>query len=432
MKQANRILLIAPHASYRTAAYLEVTKQLGFDCVVGSTGHHAVSNSPGSTIVNLDRGSIDLDLQRLQKQHGRTPFSGIIATDDSVVEIVAALSNLLQLPGNPVGAVRRTCRKDLLKNALLSSTVQTPAGFEVRLDQPFESQISSATYPCVAKPLTLSASRGVIKAKNCGELKVALARIWKLIQKEGEDKYPIALVEEFIPGSEIAVEGLLLHGVLSVLAIFDKPIALDGPYFEETIYVTPSALGEVEQRQVKKVLSNTCEQLGLRYGPVHAECRLNEHGIWVIDVASRSIGGQCGRLIKAGTGITLEELIVRNSIGEISEDCVVKRTVGVMMIPVPGRGGVLRRIEGLGNAIRTPGVTGVELDARPGSILTPWPEGCAYPGFIFAEGRSRGRVVESLERAHAELNFVYSPSLPVHVVTSKSRLQPLKTDSVGL
>jgi len=430
VKQAKRILLIAPYGSYRTAAYVTIAKQLGFDCIVGSTGYHAVSHVPGSTIINLDLGSADLDLERLQKQHDRTPFHGVIATDDSVVEFGAELAKRLHLPGNSVEAVRRTCRKDLLKNAFLNSTVLSPSGFKVRLDRPFESQISLSTYPCVAKPLNLSASRGVIRADNPGELKGALARIWRLIRREGEDKHPIALVEQFISGKEIAVEGLLSNGVLSILAIFDKPIPLNGPYFEETIYVTPSALSGAEQQEVKQVLSRACQRLELRQGPVHAECRLNEQGIWIIDIASRSIGGQCGQLIKAGTGVTLEEMIVRNSVGESTTSKVIEKAVGVMMIPVAGSGGILRRIEGLGNATRVPGVTSVELDARPGQILTPWPEGCAYPGFIFAEAGSTDEVVRRLEQAHAELKFVYSPALPVHVVTATSSSQLFRTDNV--
>ena len=430
MNQAKRILLIAPYGSYRTAAYVKIAKQLGFDCIVGSTGYHAVSHVAGSTIIKLDLDSTDLDLERLQEQHSRTPFQGVIATDDSVVEIAAGLAKRLHLPGNSVEAVRRTCRKDLLRNAFLNSTVLSPSGFKVRLDRPFERQISLSTYPCVAKPLNLSASRGVIRADNPGELKGALARIWRLIRREGEDKHPIALVEQFISGKEIAVEGLLSNGVLSILAIFDKPIPLNGPYFEETIYVTPSALSGAEQQEVKQVLSRACQRLELRQGPVHAECRLNEQGIWIIDIASRSIGGQCGQLIKAGTGVTLEEMIVRNSVGESTTSKVIEKAVGVMMIPVAGSGGILRRIEGLGNATRVPGVTSVELDARPGQILTPWPEGCAYPGFIFVEADSTDIVVRRLEQAHAELKFVYSPALPVHVVTATSSSQLFRTDNV--
>ena len=430
MNQAKRILLIAPYGSYRTAAYVKIAKQLGFDCIVGSTGYHAVSHVAGSTIIKLDLDSTDLDLERLQEQHSRTPFQGVIATDDSVVEIAAGLAKRLHLPGNSVEAVRRTCRKDLLRNAFLNSTVLSPSGFKVRLDRPFERQISLSTYPCVAKPLNLSASRGVIRADNPGELKGALARIWRLIRREGEDKHPIALVEQFISGKEIAVEGLLSNGVLSILAIFDKPIPLNGPYFEETIYVTPSALSGAEQQEVKQVLSHACQRLELRQGPVHAECRLNEQGIWIIDIASRSIGGQCGQLIKAGTGVTLEEMIVRNSVGESTTSKVIEKAVGVMMIPVAGSGGILRRIEGLGNATRVPGVTSVELDARPGQILTPWPEGCAYPGFIFAEAGSTDEVVRRLEQAHTELKFVYSPALPVHVVTATSSSQLFRTDNV--
>ncbi|HBK76986.1 MAG TPA: phosphoribosylglycinamide synthetase, partial [Gammaproteobacteria bacterium] len=291
-------------------------------------------------------------------------------------------------------------------------------------------QILFASYPCVAKPLTLSASRGVIRADNSEQLKAALARIWRLIQKEGEDDYPVALVEQFISGKEIAVEGLLSDGDLSTLAIFDKPIPLNGPYFEETIYVTPSALSETEQQEVQAVLSQACQLLELRQGPVHAEFRLNEQGIWIIDIASRSIGGQCSQLIRAGTGVTLEELIVRNSVGENATNQVIKKAVGVMMIPVPGSGGILRRIEGLGNAARVSGVTGVELDARPGQILTPWPEGCAYPGFIFAEAKSTDKVIRALKLAHAELKFVYSPSLPVRVAAATSRSQQTRTGNV--
>ena len=430
MKQAKRILLITPYGSYRTAAYVTVTGQLGFDCIIASTGYHAVSHAPGSTIISLEGGSTNLDLGRLQKQHRRTPFQGVIATDDSVVEIAAALTERLRLPGNSVEAVRRTCRKDLLKKALLNSPVLSPKGFEVGLDRPYESQILFASYPCVAKPLTLSASRGVIRADNSEQLKAALARIWRLIQKEGEDDYPVALVEQFISGKEIAVEGLLSDGDLSTLAIFDKPIPLNGPYFEETIYVTPSALSETEQQEVQAVLSQACQLLELRQGPVHAEFRLNEQGIWIIDIASRSIGGQCSQLIRAGTGVTLEELIVRNSVGENATNQVIKKAVGVMMIPVPGSGGILRRIEGLGNAARVSGVTGVELDARPGQILTPWPEGCAYPGFIFAEAKSTDKVIRALKLAHAELKFVYSPSLPVRVAASTSRSQQTRTGNV--
>ena len=408
MKQAKRVLLIAPYGSYRTAAYVKIAKQLGFDCIVGSTGYHAVSHVPGSTIINLDLGSVDLDLERLQKQHDRTAFHGVIATDDSVVEIAAELAKRLHLPGNSVEAVRRTCRKDLLKNAFLNSTVLSPSGFEVRLDRPFETQISFSTYPCVAKPLTLSASRGVIRADNPGELKAALARIWRLIQKEGEDKYPIALVERFIPGKEIAVEGLLLNGVLSILAIFDKPIPLNGPYFEETIYVTPSALSDAEQQEVKRVLSRACECLELRQGPVHAECRLNEQGIWIIDIASRSIGGQCGQLIKAGTGVTLEEMIVRNSVGENTPNEIIEKAVGVMMIPVL-KDGILRVVRGLDGARSVAGVESIQITIPLGQRVKPLPEGRHYLGFIFARSSQPETAEASLRRAYEELEIVIDP-----------------------
>ena len=204
-------------------------------------------------------------------------------------------------------------------------------------------------------------------------------------------------------------------GELTLLAVFDKPNPLKGPYFEETIYVTPSRQSESVLSLVENQLATACRELGLRWGPVHAECRLNESGIWIIEIACRSIGGRCGQLLEFSTGRTLEEIIVANAVGEKADYKLDIEAAGVMMIPVPGQGGVVRRVEGIGEATRIPLVSSVEIDVRPGQTLVPWPEGCSYPGFIFAIGGDPESVENALEAAHQRLDFVLAPVLPLRV-----------------
>jgi len=216
------------------------------------------------------------------------------------------------------------------------------------------------------------------------------------------------LIESFIPGAEVAVEGLLRAGQLEVLAIFDKPDPLDGPYFEETYYVTPSRHPRAVQDAVAARVAEACAAYGLREGPVHAECRINERGVWVLEIAARTIGGLCGRLLRFGTGYGLEELVLQHALGRRVATRGADGAAGVLMIPIP-QAGILRRVEGVLAASRVPHIEEVVIDVREGYELVPLPEGASYLGFIFARAPSAAEAEAALRAAHAELRIVVAP-----------------------
>jgi biotin carboxylase len=277
-------------------------------------------------------------------------------------------------------------------------------------------------FPCVVKPLMLSASRGVIRADGEAQFVGAVRRLERILRTpeaaaDGEAARQV-LVEGFIPGREVALEGLLVKGDLHVLALFDKPDPLDGPFFEETIYVTPSRLPSTVQAEIAACTARAAQALGLRDGPVHAELRVNRHGPSVIEIAARSIGGLCSRTLRFGTGLSLEELILRQALGmEIHSLERERRAVGVMMIPIP-RAGVLKEVRGQTEARAVAGIDEVAITAHPGQDLVPLPEGASYPGFIFARAESPERVEAALREAHRRLEFVVmAPRKPSEAVS---------------
>ncbi len=270
------------------------------------------------------------------------------------------------------------------------------------------------TYPCVVKPLRLSGSRGVIRADDLAEFVAAFTRLTRLLLGDGNplDRTEV-LVEDFIPGGEVALEGLLTDGKLRVLALFDKPDPLDGPFFEETIYVTPSRLPARTQRAIAQVAGAAAVSIGLRHGPVHAELRVNERGPWMLEIAGRSIGGLCSTILEFGTGMTLEELILRHALGlELPSLERSGQAAGVMMIPIP-RGGLLQAVRGVEEAAAVPHITGVEITAKLQSTIVPLPEGNSYLGFIFARAGDPATAEAALRAAHAKLAFDIKPLLPV-------------------
>jgi biotin carboxylase len=262
-------------------------------------------------------------------------------------------------------------------------------------------------FPCVLKPLTLSASRGVIRANTPDQFMAAVRRIGALLQREdvsvSGDAADFLLAEAYIPGLEVALEGLLMDGRLHALALFDKPDPLEGPFFEETLYVTPSRLPADVQARITDVTASACAALGLREGPVHAELRVNSDGAWILEVAPRSIGGLCSRTLRFGTGMTLEELILRHALGwPIASLERERRPAGVMMIPIP-RAGRLGDVSGQADAAAVPGVEEIAITAHEGQELVPLPEGWQYLGFIFARADTADAVEAALRAAHARL-----------------------------
>jgi biotin carboxylase len=329
--------------------------------------------------------------------------------DDATTVVGAAIGKALGLRANAPAAVRATRDKQAMREALARSGVSQP-GFVVAsvADDP-RVVAAGARYPCVLKPLVLSASRGVIRADGAAEFVTAWQRLSAIlaeaeVQALGEGARKI-LVEDFVPGVEVALEGMLTDGRLITLALFDKPDPLDGPFFEETIYVTPSRLPEPAQKAIADCAAEAARALGLTDGPVHVELRLNERGPWLIELAARSIGGLCSRTLSFGTGMSLEEIILRHALGwPIASLELGRPAAGVMMIPIP-RGGILERVNGIEEALAVPGIEDVNISMHAGQRIVPLPEGSAYLGFIFSRAGTPAEAETSLRRAHAILNF---------------------------
>lgn len=405
-----RILLIAPHGSYRTAPFLAAAKTRGIDVLIASEAKHSLVSAYAQGLhLNLD--DPQASLQTILREAQRQPFAAVLGCDDASTELAALAANALGLPHNPTAAVRLARRKDLARERLAQAGVPVPRHWRLDLTRPLAAQTEDIRFPCVLKPVALSASRGVIRANNLDELTHAAARIQVLLARAGlhdaEERETI-LVEEFIPGFEVAVEGLLTHGQLDILTIFDKPDPLDGPYFEETYYITPSRLDAPTQQALHATISAACAAYGLREGPIHAECRINKQGVWILEVAARTIGGLCGRLLRFGIDSGLEELVLLHALGERQEIASEPGGAGVLMIPIP-QAGILRRVEGVSAAGKVPYIEEVVIDVREGYELVPLPEGSSYLGFIFARAPSAAQAEAALRAAHACLHVVVMP-----------------------
>jgi len=412
-KAHSRLLLIAPPNSYRTVAYLESARQQGVDVLVASEGKHSLVGEIASGL-HVDLSSPDA-LDILLDADRDRPFSGVVATDDTTVELGSRIAQALDLPHNEPQAARNSRYKQLSRQALADAGVPVPDFRVVNLCGDVAGQCTGISFPCVVKPLSLSASRGVIRADNREELLSACARVEAILA--GEDMSDACLrsqvlVESFVSGPEVALEGLLYQGELAVLAIFDKPDPLQGPYFEETYYVTPSRHEVALQQQIIATVKAACAGMGLREGPVHAEVRLAGSGCVIIEVASRTIGGECARLLAFGTGHSLEALVIAHAVGNPLAIRPPEGAAGVLMIPIQ-RAGILRRIEGITAARAVPFIEDILISIREGYELVPLPEGSSYLGFMFACSATPEQVEAALRAAHDQLTVVVGPLLKI-------------------
>ena len=409
MAQRPRLLLLLPTSTYRTKAFVDAALGLGVDLVCATEQSSTLEDKAPDHLVTLDFANPRAAALKIAEATAARPLAAVVAVDDLTTVTAAAIAETLGLRANSVAAASAARNKHEMRQALAQARVPIPRFRLVSLEQDPSMVAFHSMYPCVVKPLTLSASRGVIRANDEDEFAAAVARIGKLLARadiavEG-DAARFLLVEEFIPGTEVALEGLLVAGRLETLALFDKPDPLDGPFFEETIYVTPSTLSAAVQSRISDVTASACAALGLREGPVHAELRVNEGGPWVLEVAARSIGGLCSRTLRFGTGMTLEEIILRQALGWPIASLVRERVAaGVMMIPIP-RAGTLRAVRGLADAQAEPGIEDVSITAHVGQTLEPLPEGSEYLGFIFARAETPDVVATALRAAHARLSF---------------------------
>jgi biotin carboxylase len=401
-----RVLLLLPTETYRAQDFLAAAERLEVDVVVGSERRQALANFLGDRAVVIPLGRVDAAVRIIADLHHRRPLDAILAVDDQGLAVAAAASARLGLVHNPVDAVTATRHKAVLRTRLGAGAVAQP---DFRLVPPTQSVAAAAAqigYPCVVKPVSRSGSQGVIRVDDAVEASVAADRIRALVG-------PVEplLVESFIVGPEVAVEALLVAGALHVLAVFDKPDPLDGPFFEETIYVTPSRQPAPVLASLAATVAAAARALGLSEGPVHAELRIGPDGRpVVIEVAARSIGGLCARALRFGAGVSLEEVIVRHAIGAGLEGLHRETEAsGVMMLPIRAAG-VLEEVSGQAEARAVEGVVGLEISIAPGRPVVPLPEGDRYLGFVFARGAAAADVELALRRAWAALDVVVRPA----------------------
>ena len=417
------VLLFASKLGYQTRAFDAAARRLGVRLFYVTDRCHELTNPWGDDALAVRFDAPEHAAARALGEFRKRNFTGILALGDRPAVAAAYTARGMGLRGNHPVAVEACHNKLRSREIFRDAGLPTPWFRTVPLTPQPEPALLGIHYPCVIKPLSLSASQGVMRADNREEFLAGSERLRHLFERpelrtQRESDFSHALVEEYLPGIEVAMEGILVDGELKVLAIFDKPDPLEGPYFEETIYAVPSRLPAESLRAVRRTAENAIRAIGLAHGPVHAEFRINKRGIWPIEVAPRPIGGLCARALEFQCPdhenlISLEELILRDAVGEdISRWEREQLASGVMMIPVPSSG-VLERVYGVEEAQRVRGVTEVEITARLHDAILAWPEGSSYLGFIFAKGETGKEVEEALRSAHSRLRFTIRETLPI-------------------
>ncbi len=407
------LLLLLPSMSYRGEAFLEAANKVGVYLTIGGDAPPEFLKQPPESFLQLDLYNTTTAVSAVLEFAKTSPIDVVLGVNDGTAVLASTISEALGLPANSIASVRAASNKQTMRSLLQQAGLPCPKFLITGIDEKPETIMPQVIFPCVLKPLSLSGSCGVIRADDPESFQNAFFRIVHLLKSferaEQEVVDRLILIEDFIPGIEVALEGLLTKDTFHPLALFDKPDPLNGPYFEETIYVTPSRLPPDIQTRISESLAKAARAIGLREGPVHGELRINDQGIWIIEVAARSIGGKCSRILEFGTGKSLEELILLHALEqELPSLDLTKKAGGVMMIPILQEG-ILERIEGQKEAEQVSGVEELVMTAEPGDRLIPLPEGKRYLGFILARGSKPEEVEETLRESHRQLTVVMKP-----------------------
>ena len=415
-----RIFLLATTTGYQTRVFGEAAARLGAELVFATDRCHVLEDPWRDAAIPVRFYEEDESLARLIEVATTRPVHGILAVGDRATVLAARVAAALSLPGHPEDAARRAANKLLMRRTCAAARLPTPWHLATSLDVEPADLVSALSFPCVVKPVALSGSRGVIRADNAGEFVAAFDRVRRLlgqpeIRAARDPANDLILIERYIEGREFALEAIVERGQLRPLALFDKPEPLVGPFFEETIYVTPSALSADEQVRLTKAVVDVTIALGLHHGPIHAECRMNADEIVVLEVAGRPIGGLCARALRftsnAHQVTSFEELLLRQALGE-PIDRYAREAVAsaLMMIPI-ARDGYFRGVEGLELAARVDGIDEIRITAKSGQRMVRLPEGDSYLGFMFARARTAADAVAALWEAHGRLRFTIDPAL---------------------
>jgi biotin carboxylase len=430
----NRIALVTHTTSYGAAGFVDACRRAGTNVVLASDRCHVLDRAwhwPADSLV-IDFSDPDAAATAIASaDDAASPIAAVLPVGGELpAKVAAAAARRLGLPANAPAAMASAANKLLLREQLAAASdaaVRQPRFLAVACGTRPDEVADRVTapggvgFPCVVKPLVLSGSRGVMRADDRSSLAAAIARLERLLadpavrhpDPEGAGRY---LVESFVAGPEFALEGILTRGALDVLALFDKPDPLDGPTFEETIYVTPSRLPSADQRRLAATAAAAARALGLETGPVHAELRwsLQDDAPVMIEIAARPIGGLCARALRFEGGFSLEDVVVRHALGATDVPARIGAASGVMMIPIPARvPSALRAVDGVEAARAVAGVDDVVISVRVGETLVPLPEGASYTGFVFATGDTPAVVERALRDATAKLRFTVAPLVPV-------------------
>jgi biotin carboxylase len=409
----SRLLLLVPTSTYRAEAFVRAARRLPVDLSVASEEPSALSHLLPVTLPAFDFADTARAAATMGAFAERHPIDAVVAVDDQATMAAAAIARELGLRHNDPDAVYATRNKFRMRERLARAGLPTPAHHLVRVDADARAVARELRFPVVVKPLMLAASRGVVRADDPESFAEAVARAADAANapeapRDAEARAHV-LVESFIPGWEVAVEGLLTGGRLHVMAIFDKPDPLDGPTFPETLYVTPSRFDAATQARIVAATEAAARAIGLTHGPIHAELRGDGESVHLIEIAARSIGGLCSKVLRFEGDLSLEDVILRHALGYVhAPPPLATPAAGVIMLHAP-RAGRFERMDGTEAARAVDGVDEVVVSAHPGSRVEPLPAGFLYLGFIFASGDDAGGVEQALREATARVEIVIAP-----------------------
>jgi biotin carboxylase len=400
-----RVLLLVPARTYRAADFILAAERMHLDLVVASDGALPLG---GRRVIPARSAEIDASARRILALAGSV--DAVVAADTPMLVLAATVAAAMGLPHNPVDAVRAATDKAAQRRCWAAAGVPQPSFRLVAAGDCVRPAAEAVGFPCVVKAVSLSASQGVLRADDPAAAVEAAGRIRQILDEAERPASEPLLIEEYLPGPELSIDGVLSAGDLTVTAVFDKPGTPDGPTFEETLLVSPSRLAAGTLAAAVRTAADAARSLGLSVGPVHAELRAgNEHrdrGPAMLELAPRSIGGLCSRALRFAGGASLEEIVLASALGRpVLAATGPARPSGVFMLPVP-RPGILRAVEGKDGALAVPGVTGLTITIPPGQRVRPLPDGDRYLGFVFAEADTPAGVEQALTAAVARLRVV--------------------------
>jgi len=395
-----RVLLLVPARTYRAADFILAAERMDLNLVVASDGALPL----GRAVIPARSADLDAGARRILALAG--PVDAVVAADTPMLVLAATVAAAMGLPHNPVDAVRAATDKAAQRRCWAAVGVPQPSFRLVPAGDCVRPAAEAVGFPCVVKAVSLSASQGVLRADDPAAAVEAARRIRQVLDEAERPAAEPLLVEEYLPGPELSIDGVLSAGDLTVTAVFDKPGTPDGPTFEETLLVSPSRLAAGTLAAAVRTAADAARALGLSTGPVHAELRICDRGPAMLELAPRSIGGLCSRALRFPGGASLEEIVLANALGRpVPAAAGPARPSGVFMLPVP-RPGTLRAVEGKAGALAVPGITGLTITIPPGQRVRPLPDGDRYLGFVFAEADTPAGVEHALMAAVARLRVV--------------------------